>query len=478
LYASVYGAYGPTITANGTYSHTIVAGGGANLGFYATGFSGSISNVSVKLADADRSVKNNGLVLVGSLTKIAVAIGAALVGYSGFSAANYLEAPYSASLDFGTGDFSVMGWFNPTSLALTQCLFHRAVTSGGILCHMTVTGAVILYATASTTFTAIVTTAAGVVIANTNQLIEFGRLNGTAYIRVNSVTVASAADTTNLTYASAVSRIGYRVSGADPVVGSMALWRITATPPSADEIAHIYRTELPLFQPGAQCTIAGTSTAVTALAYDDTSDTLHVGTSWGRTSFRDLLRIDSESTTTGALTSLSANQGAVLAGGASAGRIYQPALLLRDELRRRDEARKALGKVPVFFDFDTASFTSPTTSGSAALTASSIVGTPYVGMGITGTGIPAGTTIIKIVGTAYTMSANATVTNAGAVAIAQASYTLQQGYTTKAVYSAGALKRLGSTKDYLTASDGYRETVNFGTSPGSAVWVSVMAVRA
>jgi hypothetical protein len=152
-------------------------------------------------------------------------------------------------------------------------------------------------------------------------------------------------------------------------------------------------------------------------------------------------------------------------------------MLLRDELRRKEEARKALGKVPVFFDFDTISFTSPTTSGSAALTASSIVGTPYVGMGITGTGIPAGTTIIAISGTAYTMSANATATDAGAVAMGQCSFNLQKGYTAKAVYSAEALKREGATKTYTRAFDGFKETINFGTSPGSAVWVSIMAIR-
>jgi hypothetical protein len=238
----------------------------------------------------------------------------------------------------------------------------------------------------------------------------------------------------------------------------------------------MYNTELPLFQANAQCTLAGTTPSVTALAYDDVTDLLHVGTSYGRSGFKDLLRVDSEVTTAGSITSLSAQGGTVITGGTSA-KLYVPAQYLRDELRRKDEAKKALGKVPVFFDFDTASFTSPTTSGSAALTASSIVGTPYVGMGITGTGIPAGTTIIAISGTAYTMSANATVTNAGAVALAQSSFTLQQGYTAKAVYSAEALKREGATKTYTRANDGFRETINFATSPGSAVWVSVMAIK-
>jgi hypothetical protein len=196
----------------------------------------------------------------------------------------------------------------------------------------------------------------------------------------------------------------------------MALWRISATAPSADQIAHIYRTELQLFQPGAQCTIAGTSTAVTALAYDDTADTLHVGTSWGRTAFRDLLRMDSEATTTGALTSLSANQGAVLTGGTSSGRFYQPAMLLRDKLRRKDVARKALGKIPVFFD--------------------------------------------------YTATAS------------QAAFVLPAGYTTKALYKNGTLMRESTTGTYWTRSnDGFKETATLSVGASVSDWISIMATR-
>jgi len=93
-----------------------------------------------------------------------------------------------------------------------------------------------------------------------------------------------------------------------------------------------------------------------------------------------------------------------------------PAKYLRDELQRRDEARKALGRIPVFFDFD-------------AVTS-------------------------------------------------QVAFVLPAGYTTKAVYSAGLLKRIGSTKDYTTNADGYKETVTFAVAPGNTVQVSVMAVRA
>ena len=75
------------------------------------GTSISVDNVSVRLAEPDRSVNGNGLQVFGTVTKTAVATGAELVGYSGFSSSNYLQQPYNADLNFGTGSYSIMGWF-------------------------------------------------------------------------------------------------------------------------------------------------------------------------------------------------------------------------------------------------------------------------------------------------------------------------------------------------------------------------------
>ena len=49
-----------------------------------------IDNISVRLAEEDRSVNNNGLQVFGTVTKTAVATGAELVAYSGFYYSNYL----------------------------------------------------------------------------------------------------------------------------------------------------------------------------------------------------------------------------------------------------------------------------------------------------------------------------------------------------------------------------------------------------
>jgi hypothetical protein len=91
-----------------------------------------VDDVSLTLLVKDRSVNNNGLQVFGTITKTAVATGADLVAYSGFSTSNYLEQPYNSDLDFGTGDFCKMGWVYNTSFASRQVVFRRndIATSG------------------------------------------------------------------------------------------------------------------------------------------------------------------------------------------------------------------------------------------------------------------------------------------------------------------------------------------------------------
>lgn len=75
---------------------------------------GSVSNPATV---SDRSYKAASATANGTLIKTAVASAAQLVAYSGFSASNYLQEPYSADLDFGTGEWSANAWVNvPVSL--------------------------------------------------------------------------------------------------------------------------------------------------------------------------------------------------------------------------------------------------------------------------------------------------------------------------------------------------------------------------
>ena len=133
-------------------------------------------------------------------------------------------------------------------------------------------------------------------------------------------------------------------------------------------------------------------------------------------------------------------------------------------------------QVIVPFDFDTITFSANTTNISPNLTSvSSVSGTPYIGMGIYGTGIPAGTVINYIGSNYYLLSANATATTSSVISIGQTTFTLNVGYSNKSVYSNGSEKIEGSTKDYVVNFDGFKETITFNTTPGVGAWVQVQA---
>ena len=67
-----------------------------------------VDNISIKLAEQDRSCNGKGLQVFGTVTKTAVATGADLVGYSGFSSSNYLQ--HTLSTNYGSpAVFSFMG---------------------------------------------------------------------------------------------------------------------------------------------------------------------------------------------------------------------------------------------------------------------------------------------------------------------------------------------------------------------------------
>lgn len=401
------GVFNITFVATQTTQYLAVSGTSTGT----NGQSFDVDNISCRLAEPDRSVKAKGLVVSGSITKAPVATGAKLVAYSGFSTANYLEQPYNADLDFGTGDFCYLAWIKPTADGVTILERGSSPNAAGDFSFFTAASGnleVVYQGVAVATSTLDVP-------LNVYSFVGYVRRGGKGYFVLNgALQNLDTGATANITSVGTRLRIGLNVPATKAFAGSIALVRASATAPSDDQIARIYRDELPLFQQNAQCTIDGTSTAVAALAYDDATELLHVGTSWGRSAFKGLLRVESEATAVGAIAALSAGEGAVITGGTSA-RVYQPAQRLRDELRRKDEAKRALGKEPVFFDVD-------------------------------------------------------------AVA-AQVAFPIAAGYRVKAVYAAGALKRNGSTKDYTVSFDGFKETVTFGVAPGAAAWISIMCVR-
>ena len=264
---------------------------------------GFLDDISVRPVVDDRSVNNNDLQIIGEINKTPVAPGADLVAYSGFSENNYLVQPYNEDLNFGTGDFCVMGWVKPNFNSVDG-IFARGTegsTDNFIYLGTNSNGAIATFidnANGTTTST---------LEENVWSFIVFGRTSNTSFLYVNGnkddLSYSSIEDISSTT---AITRLGnttYSLSA--PNGGSLALWRVTATAPTDAQIAKIYRDEKVLFQDGAQATLHGTSDAVTALAYDDKTELLHVGTSSGRSDFSGLRRINN--TTTAITTSISAH---------------------------------------------------------------------------------------------------------------------------------------------------------------------------
>ena len=108
-------------------------------------------------------------------------------------------------------------------------------------------------------------------------------------------------DGTNSTFS-----IGNRAdSPTEEFNGYISLFKFGASAPSAAQVKKIYEDEKMLFQENAACTLYDSSDAVTALAYDEVTDRLHVGTSSGRSDFQGLRRINN--TTTAVTTAISAH---------------------------------------------------------------------------------------------------------------------------------------------------------------------------
>jgi hypothetical protein len=305
---------------NATLSVTFVALGTTT---YIAAMSGSglldayIDNISVRLADPDRSVNGKGLAVHGSITKAAVATGADVVAYSGFSSSNYLEQPYNPDLDFGaynpevegSGDFCVMAWVTFKSGSLNFIIDRCDSLSS-------TTDRWNFGLAASELFQRCDSTRIGIPHTFSDGVRYFicgVRTGGVFYAYVDGVLVGSATQEGDQTDASqsyplTVASFGGSAKGQAPT--DIALIRISATAPTADQIRKIYEDERPLFQPNAKATLTGSSDAVTALAHDPDTDLLHVGTSGGRSVFYGLRRINE--TATAVTTAISAVDGLIV----------------------------------------------------------------------------------------------------------------------------------------------------------------------
>ena len=289
-----------TATATTTYL-TLISGNGV-------GETGHWDNVFVYKLDNDRSINTKGIQPYGTITKSAVATGADLIAYSGFSASNYLKQPYNSDLDFGTGDFYAGIWVYGGSDAKSLIIREEPATdqNGSFLIFQN-SGVFQFYikGDGQSAWTSFAGTAT---YGNYWSCVYLVRSGNTMYGYVNGKQVGSVAFTNSVTNTDAELVIGTRNTNANATQsfdGSLALARVGPGSPSSEEIKEMYEDEKYLFQENAKCVLYGSSDTVTALAYDKVTEQLHVGTSSGRSDFQGLRRINN--TTTAVTTAISAH---------------------------------------------------------------------------------------------------------------------------------------------------------------------------
>ena len=305
------------VTTDGTYSFQFTPDSNTiqlNMGQGLTGNGKytEIDNVSVHLAEKDRSANNKGLQVFGTITKSPVATGAELIGYSGFSANTYFKQSGSLKVLFGTGDFSIIFWTKYSAGNDNQSFIDISSSAGGVgdpRCRIhqfhTPSGSIRFYTTGGN-------------VVSTSNRIDDGWICVAAIRRSSGLEIyingelENSGNNSSTNFNSSVGQmvIGMDGDGSDPLsTGSMALVRVSATAPSSEQVKKIYNDEKYLFHENAKCTLHGTSDDVKALAFDDTTNILHVGTSGGRSDFRGLNRINN--TTTAVTTAISASNGLV-----------------------------------------------------------------------------------------------------------------------------------------------------------------------
>lgn len=267
-----------------------------------------VDNISLTKAEPDRSVNNNPLNIVGNVTKEAVATGAELVGYKVPTGGGYLEDNTFAP---PTEDFCYMWWSKDHNNDRTQFYIGglsntEAMPPNGI--NVWSFGDNMKYRVCGRSFDIANAGTQGVTwsqhcVISRDRHVEIwinGELKGRAEVHRNDV-IATGIHLME----------GYYSSNHS---GGMALFRVSATAPTPEQIAKIYRDEKPLFQEGAKCTLYGDYDEVKALAYDEDTEILHAGTAGdnnrGRSEFKGLQRI---SNTTGNVTvAISAANGLVV----------------------------------------------------------------------------------------------------------------------------------------------------------------------
>ena len=263
-------------------------------------------------------------VTFGSVTKTPVADGAELMAFGNFTSSNYIRCGTNPNLEMGSGDFYYIFWVNPGSSSSGKVV----LSHWSYNVDSSVAGRVGLYfnsgnirldlgddGTTSGQYQAITGTN-GIQDSNGWHMVCGIRRGHTAELWVDGKLDASQELGSNAdgTYSNKkrIIEIGHSNGMGSPDDGiKVTLVRIGKTrAPTKEQLEKMYKDELQLFGKNAKCTLFGSAAAITGLAFDDSTNVLHAGTSVGRSDFRGLVRINN--TETPVTTAISASNGLII----------------------------------------------------------------------------------------------------------------------------------------------------------------------
>ena len=273
-----------TRTYNTGYVLNLPAGGAYPAGVY-------LANSKTLDRASGNPASRNPLTENGTVTEAAVASGAELKAYSGFSASNYLSRAYDADFDFATG-MSFMYWIKILNNSALETVFMRTDTSGnapfyGSTIHISNGKAQFYYYTA----------AGGTGnVAATNEAVDDGEWHfivgvqdfagiwsgGTPQVRIyldgkpNSGSTQTYGVNGSFAHGDALLNVGENPrsdTSAPLATGSVSLLRFSKTVPSEKQIKEIYEAEKGMFAANAECLLqSGSTDAVLDVSVDPISD--------------------------------------------------------------------------------------------------------------------------------------------------------------------------------------------------------------
>ena len=285
-------------------------------------------NISLKEAMLyDHSSVWRPLSVFGDIKTVPVASGAELMAYTNFNGdntqqyGNYLMQEYvdNAYMDF-TGDFNISFWFDGNLGGTNTYLEIKWVNAdgdNGWMIHINSTTSYFLDGDWDTY-------SAYKQINNTSPYrdtwckVNFVRRSNVLYYYLDGVLVDSGYNmggwnVTKTTYHTLSITMGRNSKDC-----KLALFNMGDATTTDAEIFDMYRDELSMFEPNSKVALIGTDTmyssgvinsTIKAVAYDDSTDTLHVGTEHGRTDMNGLNTINT--TTTAVTTDISASNGLI-----------------------------------------------------------------------------------------------------------------------------------------------------------------------